>query len=69
MDWVITTPIMLITLMCYIIFLRTTNTNNKNIEILPVNLGKDKCLLSGTNTGTIKEQLIELKTYYYDNKR
>jgi dTDP-4-dehydrorhamnose reductase len=42
---------------------------NKNIEILPVNLGKDKCLLSGTNTGTIKEQLIELKTYYYDNKR
>jgi bacteriorhodopsin len=32
MDWVITTPIMLITLTCYIIFLRTTNTNNKNIE-------------------------------------
>jgi ABC-type transport system involved in cytochrome bd biosynthesis fused ATPase/permease subunit len=31
MDWVITTPIMLITLICYIIFLRTTN-QDKNVE-------------------------------------
>lgn len=31
MDWVITTPIMLITLICYMIFLRT---NNKNIETM-----------------------------------
>jgi bacteriorhodopsin len=37
MDWAITTPIMLITLICYIIFLRTTNENNennKNIETM-----------------------------------
>jgi ABC-type transport system involved in cytochrome bd biosynthesis fused ATPase/permease subunit len=31
MDWVITTPIMLVTLICYMIFLRT---NNKNIETM-----------------------------------
>lgn len=31
MDWVITTPIMLITLICYIIFLRKTN-QDKNVE-------------------------------------
>lgn len=31
MDWAITTPIMLITLICYMIFLRT---NNKNIETM-----------------------------------
>jgi bacteriorhodopsin len=31
LDWVITTPIMLITLICYMIFLRT---NNKNIETM-----------------------------------
>ena len=37
MDWVITTPIMLITLICYMIFLRTSNENNeinKNIETM-----------------------------------
>ena len=34
MDWVITTPIMLITLICYMIFLRTNNENNKNIETM-----------------------------------
>lgn len=34
MDWVITTPIMLITLICYMIFLRTTNQNEKNIETM-----------------------------------
>ena len=42
---------------------------NKDIEILPISLGKDKCLLGDINTGAIKDQLIELKTYYYDNKR
>jgi bacteriorhodopsin len=30
LDWVITTPIMLITLICYMIFLRKNNENNKN---------------------------------------
>ena len=34
MDWAITTPIMLITLICYMIFLRTNNENNKNIETM-----------------------------------
>jgi bacteriorhodopsin len=34
MDWVITTPIMLITLICYMIFLRKNNENNKNIETM-----------------------------------
>ena len=34
MDWVITTPIMLITLICYMIFLRTNDENSKNIETI-----------------------------------
>ena len=32
MDWAITTPIMLITLICYIIFLRKNNENSENNE-------------------------------------
>jgi len=32
MDWVITTPIMLITLICYMIFLRTTNENTETMQ-------------------------------------
>jgi len=32
MDWVITTPIMLITLICYMIFLRTNNENTETMQ-------------------------------------
>jgi dTDP-4-dehydrorhamnose reductase len=41
----------------------------KSINILPIELGIDKCLVADIKTKNIKEQLIELKEYYYDNRR
>jgi len=41
---------------------------NKDIEIIPNPLVEvNKCLVGGIETKSIKEQLIELKEYYYDN--
>ena len=39
----------------------------KDIRIIKKDLGKDKCLKGTIHTGTIYKQLIELKSYYYDN--
>ena len=39
----------------------------KSINILPVGDGINKCLVADIKTKDIKEQLIELKRYYYDN--
>ena len=39
----------------------------KDIDILEKDLGHDKCLEGTVYTGTIQEQLKELKEYYYDN--
>jgi len=41
---------------------------NKDIEIVPnSSVEVNKCLVGGIETKSIKEQLIELKEYYYDN--
>ncbi len=40
---------------------------NKDIDIKQKELGSNKCLEGIIYTGTIEEQLIELKKYYYDN--
>ena len=41
---------------------------NKDIEIVPnSSVEVNKCLVGGIETKSIKEQLIELKKYYYDN--
>jgi dTDP-4-dehydrorhamnose reductase len=41
---------------------------NKDIEIIPnPSVEVDKCLVGGIKTKSIKEQLVELKEYYYDN--
>ena len=43
MDWVITTPLMLITLMCYMIFLRATDKDrNKDKVKLKIKIKADK---------------------------
>ena len=39
---------------------------NKDIDIKEKELGSNKCLEGIIYTGTIKEQLEELKTYYYE---
>jgi dTDP-4-dehydrorhamnose reductase len=39
----------------------------KSIDILPIDNGINKCLVADIRTKDIKEQLIELKGYYYDN--
>lgn len=38
---------------------------NKNITIKPIQLGKDKCLNGNIKTAPIKDQLKQLKDYYY----
>ena len=40
---------------------------NKKIKVIEKKLGKDKCLDGDLYTRNIKEQLIELKEFYYDN--
>ena len=42
------------------------NEFNKDINILEKDLGTNKCLNGTIHTGTIQEQLKELKEYYYD---
>lgn len=39
----------------------------RSIDILPIDAGIDKCLKADIRTKDIKEQLLELKGYYYDN--
>jgi len=41
---------------------------DKQIEILPIDMGKNKCLNGDISTNSIEQQLIELKEYYYDNR-
>ena len=40
---------------------------NKKINIIPIDNGINKCLISTLQTSDIKQQLQELKEYYYDN--
>jgi len=43
------------------------NEFGKDIDINEKDLGSNKCLVGTIYTGTIQEQLKELKEYYYDN--
>jgi dTDP-4-dehydrorhamnose reductase len=40
---------------------------DKHINIVPIDKGIDKCLISNIKTHNIDEQLKQLKEYYYDN--
>ena len=40
---------------------------NKKIEIIPKEIGENRCLVGNIKTNNIKTQLLELKNFYYDN--
>ena len=40
---------------------------NKKIEIIPKEIGENRCLVGIIKTNNIKTQLLELKNFYYDN--
>jgi len=40
---------------------------NKHVNIVPIDKGIDKCLMSDIKTLDIQDQLKQLKQYYYDN--
>ena len=40
---------------------------NKKIEIIPKEIGENRCLVGNIKTNNKKTQLLELKNFYYDN--
>lgn len=51
----------------YMLLQSMSQVFNKHIDIIPINKGTNKCLLSDIKTHDIDEQLKQLKQYYYGN--